>query len=142
MQDFVVLIKTIAGAVGLYIGFVVGPVNGLFIALCIFMVLDYLTGVTSAILSKTLDSEIGFRGLARKVFILVLVGVAHMVDMYVIGGTDGARNMVICWYLANEGISIIENAARIGLPVPAKLRAILEQLKEENDNGPTDNGNS
>lgn len=142
MQDFVVVIKTIAGAVGLYLGWVVGPLNGLFIALCVFMALDYLTGVTSAIISKTLNSETGFRGLARKMFILVLVGVAHMVDMYVIGGTDGARNMVICWYLANEGISIIENATRIGLPVPAKLRAILEQLKEENDNGPTDNGNS
>lgn len=133
MQDLVVLIKSIAGAVGLYLGFVVGSLNGLFIALCVFMALDYLTGVISAIISKTLNSEIGFRGLARKVFILVLVGVAHMVDMYVIGGTDGARNMVICWYLANEGISIIENAARIGLPVPEKLRAILEQLKEDND---------
>lgn len=142
MQDFINIIKGVAGFIGFYIGFVVGPVNGLFIALCIFMVLDYLTGVTSAIISKTLDSETGFRGLARKVFILVLVGVAHMVDMYVMGSTDGARNMVICWYLANEGISIIENAARIGLPVPAKLRAILEQLKEENDNDPTDNGNS
>lgn len=141
MLDFVNIVKGVAGFIGFYIGFVVGPVNGLFIALCIFMVLDYLTGVTSAIISKTLDSEIGFRGLARKVFILVLVGVAHLIDAYVIGGTDAARNTVICWYLANEGISIIENAARIGLPVPAKLRAILEQLKEDGDNGSTNNNN-
>ena len=136
MEDTIVTIKTICGLIGMYLGCVIGPMTGLLTALCILMALDYLTGVVNAILTHTLSSEVGFRGLARKIFILVLVGVGYLLDTYVVGGSSGAvRNLVICWYIANEGISILENAAVLGLPIPGRLRDVLEQLKEQSDNG-------
>ena len=137
MHDLWVSIKLLIGGIGFYVGFVLGPVSGLLIALLCFMALDYITGVISAILTKTLSSDVGFKGLARKCFILVLVAMGHLLDTYVLGFA-GVRTMVIFWFLANEGVSILENSARIGLPVPEKLRDILEQLKEGNHNADVD----
>lgn len=134
MHDFWVSIKVCFSLIGFYLGAVVGPMTGAFIALCAFMVMDYITGFINACLTHTLSSEVGFKGLARKVFILVLVGVGHLLDTYVLG-TAGVRTMVIFWFIANEGLSIVENAAALGLPVPGKLKDVLAQI------GGKDNGN-
>ena len=128
-------------AIGGWIGYFVGGVDGLMTALLIFMVLDYITGLMCAIADKKLSSEVGFKGICRKVLILMLVGIAHIVDTYVIGSGSALRGAVICYYLSNEGVSIFENAAHLGLPVPDKLKAVLEQLHDRNDKAiPTDKG--
>ena len=127
MHDIWNCIRVCMSLLGMYLGMVIGPMNGVLIALCIMMVLDYVTGFVNAIITHTLSSEIGFKGLARKVFILILVGVGHLLDTYVLG-TSALRQMVIFWFIANEGLSIIENAAAIGLPVPEKLKQALSQI--------------
>ena len=127
MHDIWNCIRVCMSLLGMYLGVVIGPMNGVLIALCIMMVLDYVTGFVNAIITHTLSSEIGFKGLARKVFILILVGVGHLLDTYVLG-TSALRQMVIFWFIANEGLSIIENAAAIGLPVPEKLKQALSQI--------------
>ncbi|BDR76139.1 phage holin family protein [Clostridium tetani] len=100
-----------------------------------FVVIDYLTGIMASILEQKLSSEVGFRGIFKKILIFVLVGVANIIDSYLISSGNAIRTTVIFFYISNEGISILENATRIGLPVPDKLKNILEQLKEENKNG-------
>lgn len=130
MSEVWVGVKSVLASIGFVLGFILGDVNGLLLTLCAFMVLDYVTGVISAVITKTLSSEVGFKGLARKGFILVLVGVGNLIDVHVLGFA-GVRTMVIMWYLANEGLSILENSVRLGLPVPAKLRSILEQLQRD-----------
>ena len=127
MHDIWNGIRVCMSLLGMYLGVVIGPMNGVLIALCIMMVLDYVTGFVNAIITHTLSSEVGFKGLARKVFILILVGVGHLLDTYVLG-TSALRQMVIFWFIANEGLSIIENAAAIGLPVPEKLKQVLAQI--------------
>ena len=102
--------------------------DGLLIALIVFAVLDYITGVMCAIEDKTLSSAVGFRGIARKVIIFMLVGVGHILDTHVVGTGSALRTAVIFFYLSNEGLSLLENAAYIGLPVPEKLKDILAQL--------------
>jgi len=92
--------------------------------------MDYLTGVLCAIVKRTLSSAVGFQGICKKVLIYVLVGAAHLVDLHLLGGSGALRSAVICFYLSNEGISMIENAARLGLPIPEKLREVLTQLNE------------
>lgn len=114
-------------------GFIWGEFNGLFYALLTFMVFDYLSGVLVAVHKKKLSSAVGFKGIAKKVFILILVAVGHIIGVYVFGSGEVCRDMVIGFYLANEGISILENAAKLGLPLPKKLLAILEQLRSKND---------
>ena len=115
-------------AIGGWIGYFVGGVDGLMTALLIFMVLDYITGLMCAIADKKLSSAVGFRGICKKVLILMLVGVAHVVDLHVVGTGDALRSAVVCFYLSNEGVSMLENAAHLGLPVPDKLKGILAQL--------------
>ena len=127
MHDIWNCTRVCMSLLGMYLGVVIGPMNGVLIALCIMMVLDYVTGFVNAIITHTLSSEVGFKGLARKVFILILVGVGHLLDTYVLG-TSALRQMVIFWFIANEGLSIIENAAAIGLPVPEKLKQVLAQI--------------
>jgi len=100
------------------------------------VVIDYITGVMAAVLNKRLSSEIGARGIFKKVLIFLMVGVGNTIDCYLIGSGSAIRTAVIFFYLSNEGISIVENAAVIGLPIPEKLRAVLEQLgKEEKRHG-------
>ena len=115
-------------AVGGWLGYFLGGLDGLLIALIVFVVLDYLTGIMCAIADKTLNSAVGFRGICRKVIIFMLVGVGHIIDVHVVGSGAALRTAVICFYLSNEGISLLENAAHLGLPIPEKLKLILEQL--------------
>lgn len=133
MSKIQIIIDSIAGAVGAVLGFMYGEVTGLFWALIAFMALDYITGVIVAIIEKRLSSEVGFRGLAKKFLILVFVAVGHIADTYILGGTPAAMSAVMLFYMANEGISIIENAAALGLPVPKKLTSIMEQIKNKSE---------
>ena len=133
MSKIQIIIDSIAGAVGAVLGFMYGEVTGLFWALIAFMALDYITGVVVAIIEKRLSSEVGFRGLAKKFLILVFVAVGHIADTYILGGTPAAMSAVMLFYMANEGISIIENAAALGLPVPKKLTSIMEQIKNKSE---------
>lgn len=146
MRDFSIdliwtKIQIAVTALGGWLGYFLGGMDGLLIALVVFAALDYVTGVMCAIADRTLSSAVGFKGVMRKVIIFALVGVGHILDTQVVGTGSALRSAVICWYLSNEGISILENAAHLGLPVPDKLRTVLEQLhdrKEKEDS--TDQG--
>lgn len=130
-------------AIGGWLGFFVGGMDGLLTALLILMTIDYITGIMCAIVDKQLSSAVGFKGICKKVLILMLVGVAHIVDMHVVGTGEALRSAVICFYLSNEGVSVLENAGRLRLPIPEKLKAILAQLHDKlpaADNT-TDHGN-
>lgn len=127
------IMKIIAAVVSGTCGFLWGQFDGLLYALIAFMALDYLSGVIVAIAQKELSSEVGFRGITKKVLIMVLVAVGHILDTHVLGREAVCRSAVIGFYLANEGISILENAARLGLPLPKKLTAVLKQLKDKED---------
>mgnify|MGYP000986880471 FL=1 len=120
-------------AIGGWLGWVLGGWDGFLYALVTFVLTDYLTGLMAAAVEKKLSSEIGFKGIFRKVLIFMLVGIGHILDARVIGDGSVLRTAVIFFYISNEGISIIENAGRIGLPIPQKLKAILEQLKTKGD---------
>ena len=127
-------------ALGGWLGYFLGGMDGLLIALLVFAVLDYVTGLMCAIADRKLSSAVGFKGVCKKVFILMLVGVAHIIDLHVVGTGSALRGAVICFYLSNEGISLLENAAHLGLPVPEKLKMILEQLHDKDRTEPTDQG--
>ena len=133
MSKVQIIIDSIAGAVGAVLGFMYGEVTGLFWALIAFMATDYITGVVVAAINKQLSSEVGFKGLAKKLMILVFVSLGHIADMYILGGTPVAMSAVMLFYIANEGLSIIENAGNLGLPVPKKLKDIMAQLKKESE---------
>ncbi|KXZ39187.1 toxin secretion/phage lysis holin [Alkalithermobacter thermoalcaliphilus JW-YL-7 = DSM 7308] len=133
MKDWVDILKVIFTAIGGYLGYFLGALDGFLYALIVFVVVDYVLGVMCAVVEKHLSSEIGARGIFKKVVIFSLVGVAHIIDQNIIGGGSAIRTAVIFFYLSNEGISIIENATRIGLPIPSKLRDVLEQLKNGGD---------
>lgn len=107
--------------------------DGFLYALLVFVVIDYLTGVLCAIADKTLSSEVGFIGISRKVLIFVLVGVANILDVYVIGDGSVLRTAIVFFYLSNEGISLLENSAHLGLPIPEKLKDVLKQLHNKSD---------
>lgn len=130
MKEFWNLIQIIFTAVGGWLGYFLGGCDGLLIALVVFAVTDYITGVMCAIADKKLSSEIGFKGICRKVIIFMLVGIAHVLDINVIATGSVLRTAVIFFYLSNEGVSLLENAAHLGLPVPEKLKDVLEQLHD------------
>lgn len=133
MNSILASIKSVIAVVGGYIAMFLGGFDGILIALCIFAVVDYLTGVIAAIIEKKLCSRIGFVGIARKILMFLMVGVATILNTNVLGGEMPIREIVIMFYIANEGISIIENSARLGLPIPKKLIDVLEQLKKQGD---------
>ena len=120
----------IAGAGGIF-AYLFGPWDALIIALVIFVVADYITGVAKAAMQGKLSSAVGFKGLLKKVMIFVLVMVGTVVDMAIPAANHAIRAAVIMFYIANEGLSILENSAKAGVPVPAKLRETLEQLSNE-----------
>lgn len=124
-------IKVIFTAIGGYLGFFLGGWDGFLNALTIFVVLDYITGIMVGIVEKKVSSDIGARGIFKKVLIFTLVGVGHILDTYILGKGGVIRTAVIFFYLSNEGISILENSAKIGLPIPEKLKDVLVQLKDE-----------
>ena len=127
MKEFWNAIQLVFTAVGGWLGYFLGGCDGLLIALVVFAVVDYITGLMCAISDRKLSSEVGFRGICRKVLIFVLVGVANILDVQVIGTRSVLRTAVIFFYLSNEGVSLLENAACLGLPVPQKLKEVLEQ---------------
>lgn len=135
MKNIIETVKMIFASIGGWIGWILGGADGFLYALIAFVVIDYLTGIMASILAQKLSSEIGFRGIFKKVLTFVLVGVAHIIDFYIIGSGSAIRTAVIFFYISNEGISILENTAKIGLPIPERLKNVLEQLKEENRNG-------
>ncbi len=130
IKEIILSIQTAIAALGGWLGWMLGGLDGLLYALITFVVVDYILGVFCAILERKLSSEVGAKGIFKKVVIFTLVAVAHVIDSKLVGDGSAIRTAVIFFYLSNEGISIIENASRLGLPVPAKLVNILEQLKD------------
>lgn len=135
MKDVTNMMQFSFATMGGALGAVLGGWDGFLYALIVFVIVDYVTGVMVGVLNKELSSQIGFHGIFKKIVIFALVAVAHIVDMQVIRNGSVLRTAVIFFYLSNEGISILENAARIGLPIPKKLKDVLEQLKEEENSG-------
>lgn len=131
MRDLINILFSCAGAI---VGFLFGGLDGLVIALVVFVIVDYVTGVLDAIINKKLSSAVGFVGIIRKILILLIVSVGHFVDAYLLGSGSVIRDACIFFYISNEGISILENVVEMGVPVPEKLVRILEQL-EDKDNG-------
>lgn len=117
-------------ALGGFLGWFLGGADGFLYALIAFVVIDYATGVLCAIADKNLSSEVGFKGICRKVLIFTLVGVGNILDIYVLGEAGVLRTAVIFFYLSNEGVSLLENSAHLGLPIPEKLKDVLAQLHD------------
>lgn len=128
MKEFWNMVQMVFAALGGWLGYFLGGNDGLLIAMVLFVVVDYLTGVMCAISDKTLSSNVGFKGICRKVLIFLLVGIANILDVHVIKAGSILRTAVIFFYISNEGVSLLENAAHLGLPVPEKIKTVLEQL--------------
>jgi len=133
MKEFWNMIQLAFTAIGGWLGWFLGGCDGLLFALIAFVVIDYITGVMCAINDHTLSSEVGFRGICRKVLIFLLVGIANILDVQVIGTGSVLRTAVIFFYISNEGVSLLENAGHLGLPIPQKLKDILAQLHDRAD---------
>lgn len=133
MKEFWNGIQFVFTIVGGWLGYFLGGCDGLLIALVVFVVMDYLSGVMCAVADKTLSSEVGFKGICRKVLIFILVGIANILDVQVIGTGSVLRTAIIFFYISNEGVSLLENAAHLGLPVPEKLKVVLKQLHDKSD---------
>lgn len=136
MKEFWNTLQLAFTVVGGWLGYFLGGCDGLILALLLFVVTDYITGVMCAAIDKKLSSSVGFKGIFRKVLIFMLVSIANIIDFQVIKQGSVIRTAVIFFYLSNEGLSLIENAAHLGLPVPEKLKNVLEQLhdKDRKDN--------
>ena len=130
MKEFWNAIQFMFAAIGGWLGYFLGGCDGLLYALIAFVAIDYITGVMCAINDKALSSEVGFKGICRKVLIFLLVGIANILDLNVIGTGSVLRTAVIFFYISNEGVSLLENASHLGLPVPQKIKAVLEQLHD------------
>lgn len=126
-------VQAALAAAGGFIGWFLGGMDGFLYALIAFVVIDYLTGVMCAIADKKLSSNVGFRGIFRKVLIFAMVGVGHIIDSQVLGDGSALRTAVIFFYLSNEGLSMLENAGHLGLPIPEKLKDVLAQLHSRAD---------
>jgi len=133
IQSIWLRIQLIFSALGAAICTLLGGMDALLTALIAFSVLDYLTGVINAVAQRQLSSAVGFKGICKKVLIFVLVGAGHLLDMHLLGGSGALRSAVICFYLSNEGVSMLENAARLGLPIPEKLHDVLIQLHQDQE---------
>ena len=133
MKKFWNTIQLAFAAVGGSLGYFLGGCDGLLYALIAFVAIDYITGVMCAISDKTLSSEVGFKGICRKVLIFLLVGIGNIIDVQVLGSPGVLRTAVIFFYLSNEGVSLLENAAHLGLPVPDAIKTVLEQLHDRSD---------
>jgi len=133
MKEFWNLCQFLFTAAGGWLGYFLGGCDGLLLALVLFAVADYITGVMCAVADKKLSSEVGFKGICRKVIIFMLVGVAHVIDVNVIATGSVLRTAVIFFYLSNEGVSLLENAGHLGLPIPEKLKIVLEQLHDRSE---------
>lgn len=130
MKEFWTILQVLFSAIGGWLGYYLGGFDGLLYTLIIFVVGDYVTGVLCAIADKNLSSEIGFKGIARKILIFLLVGIANLLDVEILGQGAILRTAAIFFYLSNEGLSLIENAAHLGLPIPDGLKTVLAQLHD------------
>lgn len=135
MKEFWSIIQLSFAGVGGWLGYFLGGHDGLIIALLLFTVIDYVTGIMCAVADKKLSSSVGFRGIFKKVLIFMLVGIANIIDVQVVKSGSVLRTAVIFFYLSNEGLSLIENATHLGLPVPDKLKSVLEQLHDKQRGG-------
>jgi len=135
MKEFWNTIQLIFAAIGGWLGYFLGDCDALLYALIAFVVIDYITGVMCAISDHTLSSQVGFRGICRKVLIFMLVGIANVLDIYVLSSGSVLRTAVISFYISNEGVSLLENAAHLGLPIPEKIKVVLEQLHDRSEKG-------
>lgn len=135
MKEFWNTIQAVFTAVGGWLGYFLGGCDGLLIALVVFVTVDYITGVMCTIADRKLSSEVGFKGICRKMLVFLLVGIANILDVQVIGTGSVLRTAVIFFYISNEGVSLTENAAHLGLPIPEKLKAVLEQLHDPETDG-------
>ena len=135
MKEFWNTIQLIFSAIGGWLGYFLGGCDGLLYALIAFVVIDYITGVMCAIINRELSSAVGFKGIFRKVLIFLLVGLANIIDVQVIGTGAVLRTAVIFFYISNEGVSLLENAGHLGLPIPEKIKTVLEQLHDRAENG-------
>ena len=130
MKEFWNTIQLIFTAIGGWLGWFLGGCDGLLYALIAFVTIDYITGVMCAVIDHSLSSEVGAKGIFKKVLIFLLVGIGHIIDAQVIGSGSVLRTAVIFFYISNEGVSLVENAAHLGLPIPTKLKDVLEQLHD------------
>jgi toxin secretion/phage lysis holin len=130
MKEFWSTIQLVLAAIGGWLGWFLGGCDGLLYALIAFVVVDYITGIMCAVVDKKLSSSVGFRGIFKKVLIFALVGVANILDVNVIGTGSVLRTAIIFFYISNEGVSLLENAGHLGLPIPVKLKEVLEQLHD------------
>ena len=126
-------IQTAFIALGGTLGWFLGGADGFLYALIAFVVIDYITGMMCAFADRELSSKIGFKGICRKVIIFLLVGVANLLDVYIIGTGSVLRTAVIFFYLSNEGLSLLENGAHLGLPIPEKIKNVLAQLHHRSE---------
>ena len=139
MKEFWNGIQLVFAVIGGWLGWFLGECDGLMYALIAFVIADYVTGVMCAVSDRRLSSEVGFKGICRKILIFVLVGMANILDMHVIGTGCVLRTAVLFFYISNEGVSVLENAGHLGLPVPARLLNVLEQLHEDAEQEDIDN---
>ena len=120
-------------AIGGWLGYFMGGMDGMLIALIVLMSLDYISGIMCAVIDKKLSSAVGAKGIFKKVLILMLVGIANVIDVHVVGTGSALRGATVCFYLSNEGLSILENTVHLGLPVPEKLKEVLSQLHNRDE---------
>ena len=130
MKEFWNTIQFIFTAVGGWLGYFLGGCDGLLYALIVFVAVDYITGVMCAVIDRKLSSAVGFKGIFRKVLIFLLVGIANIIDVQVVGTGAVLRTAVIFFYISNEGVSLLENAGHLGLPIPERVKTVLEQLHD------------
>lgn len=135
MKEFWTSVQVVFTAIGGWLGWFLGGCDGLMYALIAFVVVDYITGIMCAIVDKKLSSEVGFKGICKKVLIFLLVGMANILDVNIIGSGSVLRTAAIFFYLSNEGVSLLENAAHLGLPVPNAMKEVLQQLHDRAKNG-------
>ena len=134
MKEFWNTIQLVFTAVGGWLGYFLGGCDGLLYALIAFVVIDYITGVMCAVIDKKLSSAVGFKGIFRKMLTFLLVGIANIIDVQVIGNGAVLRTAVIFFYISNEGVSLLENAGHLGLPIPEKIKTVLQQLHDRAEN--------
>lgn len=133
MKNAFNILQVVFTAIGGYLGWFLGGFDGFLYALIAFVVLDYITGLMCAVVDKKLSSKVGFKGIFKKVLIFIMVGIGHIIDAQIIGTGSTLRTAVIFFYITNEGVSILENAGHIGLPIPQKLKSVLEQLHDQGE---------
>ena len=139
MKEFWTSVQVVFTAIGGWLGWFLGGCDGLMYALIAFVVVDYITGIMCAIVDKKLSSEVGFKGICKKVLIFLLVGMANILDVNIIGSGSVLRTAAMFFYLSNEGVSLLENAAHLGLPVPNSMKEVLQQLHDRAENGGNEN---